>query len=351
MSSYELISKIQYHLQNESPDKRAPNGIDAALESVCAGTQTPERRLLETSLPAWVALVSERDTARLFNQLSAEEEALVVSSISKLSPSPNFMRNVKSVFCLSGRGAHRRQCVEKAGLAWLLDSEQPKAKKRRHADGNTESVALAPSLDSTHRSPPMSEIAQSRSPPLQPDAISNYLNVFPDLNYSFDLMSEPRARNLPRIFKQRMCDGIVKQDARAKVSIFYAPDPTDCTLQLEVLRLAVPDLATNLYGIVIKDKEPGWKIEWEQGAEMNLDGSDATLKISRCSEASIGRWVGDSVLDSLRESWRRKMEIDNGDELTQLVSLTIRGDASSSALLEVKVNPSNLGIIRNLLWS
>ncbi|KAM3426090.1 hypothetical protein MY4824_010106 [Beauveria thailandica] len=250
MSPHDLISKIQYHLQNVSLDKRAPNGIDAALESVCAAAETPERRLLETSLPAWVALVSEKDAVRLFNQLSAEDETLVVSAISTLRPSPNFIQNVKSVFCLSGRGAQRRQYVENAGLAWLLDAEQPKAKKRRRADGNSESAALAASLDFTHWNPPMNEIARLRSPSIQLDDISNYQNAFLDasLPFGLDLMSRPRARNLPRIFKQRMCDGIVKQDARAKASIIYTPDPTDCTLQLEILRLAVPDLATNLYG-------------------------------------------------------------------------------------------------------
>jgi ribosomal 50S subunit-associated protein YjgA (DUF615 family) len=113
-----IATKIQYHFESASSGKRAPNGIDAALQRVCSATETgtPARKILESSLHAWVALVSEKDGVDVVNALSFEEVSLLIEAVEKLRLSGEFKANVNYTFYHAGRSGDRRRIQFLANL-------------------------------------------------------------------------------------------------------------------------------------------------------------------------------------------------------------------------------------------
>ncbi|KAM3547726.1 hypothetical protein ARSEF4850_009842, partial [Beauveria asiatica] len=88
-----FITGIQFHLQRAETDKRALSGLDEALKDVCLAQHTPEKQLIEHSLPGWVALVSDKESRTVFNQLSPGDVDTVLRGVEKLKPSDGFMKD------------------------------------------------------------------------------------------------------------------------------------------------------------------------------------------------------------------------------------------------------------------
>lgn len=98
-----ILQSIQFHLQSTSTCTRAPAGFDCALVDVCEFIESPERRLLEHSVFAWVALVSNKSVHRDFNELSPEDEQTIFKSIQKLSPNAATIERIRQIFARKQR--------------------------------------------------------------------------------------------------------------------------------------------------------------------------------------------------------------------------------------------------------
>lgn len=117
-----LIADLQFHLHRAEAANRAPNGIDDALRNVChdQNKNTPERRLLEVSLPGWVALTHEPTCRSKFNELTAGEVFAVSKMIEQLGTSEAFEKDVRHIFLETGRQGQTRRGTYFHGMVQRL---------------------------------------------------------------------------------------------------------------------------------------------------------------------------------------------------------------------------------------
>lgn len=75
-----------------------------------------------------------------------------------------------------------------------------------------------------------------------------------------------------------------------------------------------------------------------------------SFRLSRSSETAIGEHIGKPLLENMKKSLARKSEIENGEELTRLISLNIEGRPRSNAFLEVQCDFELSNELRDALW-
>ncbi|ATY60960.1 hypothetical protein A9K55_005548 [Cordyceps militaris] len=352
MATKTLLTSIRYHLQRQHAEARAPNGFDEALKRVCASENTLERRLLEQSLLAWAALVSEKTYRSSLNQLSANDAEELLRHIMDIEPSDGFKANICRLFKDSGTRATQRR----GSLDFLLDNTFPQPQSGTHHthDETERHVTLddadeiwgAVSNDNTDQVAPRP--TEGAVPP-QSDAINPNLGISEDWGLNFALL-EPEARHLPRIFTQIMCDRIVKENGLAKISIQHNNDLLKSFLRIEIIRSSVPYLALQLFGITLKDRASKWAIVWPQGSEMEIVGPDAQFCVCRAREEAIEREIGAVALEKIKNSPDRATEVTNGEGLTRLVRLVVFFHEGSNAWLEIQPGDSMLEEVKSILW-
>lgn len=163
-----------------------------------------------------------------------------------------------------------------------------------------------------------------------------------------DLQLEPIAGNLPRLFCPKLCDAVVKANGYAKVSMGRGERSGE-VLRIEIYRDCVPALAANLFGIALQDVQmQHWRLDWENGTVADVRGT--AVRLCRTNEDAIARHMGESLLGRIRKSSARSREVENGEELTRLVSLEISGHKDSSAFLEVDCDVELSRELKDVLW-
>ncbi|KAM3497001.1 hypothetical protein MY10362_009631, partial [Beauveria mimosiformis] len=273
-----FITGIQFHLQRAETDKRAPSGLDEALKDVCLAQHTPEKQLIEHSLPGWVALVSDKESRTAFNQLSPGDVDTVLRGVEKLKPSDGFMKDVRHMFSEAGRHVQRQECLKNAGLGQLLEFDGARPSKRKCLGSGKEAPDMpVPSTAAVS--------GQGQVPPADESVISNTAQVSPPLDAvgmpettalfawsGLDFPLEPTAQRLPRLFCPKLCQAIVKIDGYARASMDRGEESGE-VLRMEIHRQFIPALAFNLFGVIIEDMQKRyWKLEWENGTEANVKG-------------------------------------------------------------------------------
>lgn len=236
----------------------------------------------------------------------------------------------------------------------MLRPDRALARKRKHVELE-EGTAQANEQDSAVPLTPQNQYENGQSPSnAAGDSLPANFNELADMSFTWpfpmDMKAQPRARTLPRAFRRKMCNSIVKENGRAEVAIYYALDPAQCSLQIQILREHVPKLAMNLFGIDIEDRQSGWVIVSEHGSEVELVGELAKYRMSRCDETAIKKHIGKRIVEVIQGSPRRIDEVENGYELTRLLGLTIWGSAMSNGILEVTADPERLADVEAILW-
>ncbi|KJK77051.1 hypothetical protein H634G_07627 [Metarhizium anisopliae BRIP 53293] len=302
---------IQVHLNSTSTHSHAPPGFDHALTRVCESQESPQRRLLEHSVFAWVALISNQIVRTGFNQLLPKDEKALLKNVRKLRPSAATKERIRQIFARK----QRQEQLKEAGLGWLLDFEHAPTQSQKQK-----------------RSEAQEEVPNHTA---SPEKMETLVSAGHDLD-----LGHPLLEHLLHIFHPRMCDRIVQKNGHVEVGIYYDAHLTKFLLNIRVLRESIPHLAIRLFGCCLAEVSTGWVLEVEQGPDVNL-GGNGHLRLSRASVDAVGLFIGTPIREL----------VDRGNETTTLLSLYVWGTPKSNGLIQIEAPVDRLcSIVVSKLW-
>ncbi|EXU95151.1 hypothetical protein X797_011773 [Metarhizium robertsii] len=363
-----ILKEIQYHILSNTSGRKAPGGFDASLRQVCSTTvaESRERRFMEHSLSAWVALLYNESMRQSFNGLSSDDEKSLLDAVKDTSVSTETQQLIKNIFNRGKRAKSRQDYLTATNLAHLIDIdyEHSNGRKRQHVDEDqvesspaamrqrTEGPELRDGISTTSPARGLNDPASANSTEareqLRPSSPA-HVNFFPWTWPLGELLTDPNTLYLEDVFVPRMCDLIVKTNGYASVTIHHAPNAADSSLTIEIYRRFIPYLAAKVFSLTMVDRQPGWTALSGNGdgPDIEVDGENS-YTIRRAREADIREYIGEPIY-SIAGSGSRP-PVDSARRFTRLLTLTLSGVANSNGFLKLQALPDKLYTIQVKLW-
>ncbi|KAK2590666.1 hypothetical protein QQS21_011646 [Conoideocrella luteorostrata] len=368
MTAELIVERLSPCLLEKRGSKKAPDSFDNRLIKTILRGDSKAQSILRTSFRAWFIL-ELANNKEIWKDVAKLDDAEVVLLAEKLQNEPahaSLDELVKHIFTgdtlvIRNRNyilAEFKNCVlPHESLYPEFPAEELRSNKRRRlGDGDPKSQEDQ-SQGGQERQDYGEDLSAQEERGNQPQQLSQSSNTIPPISaqifnqiddiVGFPSPSLPLAESLPKVFKPRMCDAIVKDDlcVVAFITLSYL-SPSTVHLDVDIYRASVPDLVNELYGETVRYDEPsGWKLILQSGSEVSIESEFA---FERARETGLQNFIGESVRAAVNKDPGRQMEIRRGEELTRRVSLKISSGPSSR--LRITLDAAAMSPLETQLW-
>ncbi|KFA81818.1 hypothetical protein S40288_09945 [Stachybotrys chartarum IBT 40288] len=242
--------------------------------------------------------------------------------------------------------------VKSYGFECSIPEDIRFSKRRRTGpDVSTHTMRSLPPLPPPQTDTAILQTAHDSSPDFNPATVGCQWNgATSEAGHTRDHSWHPRlvrASKLPLVFRPRMCDGVEKENDFARITVSYAQDPEQCSLNIEVTRTMVSTLAKELYNKDIKYNEVRmrWIMELQDGTDVAMAGG---FELECASESGSQNLLGPLLFVTLQNNPQRLREVAKGQALTRLLILSSNGDATLNKL-KVVLDAAMLGKLEQQL--
>lgn len=211
------------------------------------------------------------------------------------------------------------------------------------ANNASPGIRLPPLLNSLHRGiglPPFEHSQRMRTLPLVDDHQS--ISGMPDRSPSW---ASPNAKNVRLLFPQRMCTSVVKTNRVAAIRAFLTGAQAGCSIEIDVYSNDIPFIARELFAMEFQLVDKSLITRSESGAYMSF--KEVTLR--GADRQAAAKLLG-AVFTVLSADAQYIEELEEGRSLTDLISLTINGNAGESSCLKVQGTAQTITDISTRLW-